>query len=291
MGSICIVTDSSAQFPQLGFSGRNDVRVIPFSVETGGKIYEEGHDLKPNDLPATASETDHPRLIAPTSEQLQDLFLSLSQRYNDIIAILASSSLTSVFDHAQKAAKATQGRANVTVIDSQTTSVGLGLMVQAASEAASTVEKHGMVVADIERMIRSMIPHTYMMICTPAMSYLHYAGLIDASQAFVGEMLGLMPIFTLEEGQISAVEKVRNTRSLVDYMQEFVCEFDDLLHIAFLQSIPPLTHEARQMREHAQNCFPQTPYSEHTINLPLSALIGPRSVGLVVVEKTIHSRR
>lgn len=291
MGSICILTDSSAQFPQVGFSGRNDVRVIPFSVEAGGEIYEEGHDLRANDLPPVANEVNPPRLIAPSQEIFQNLFLSLSQRYNDIIAILASSSLTPAFKNAQKAAKATQGRANVAVIDSQTTSVGLGLMVQAAAEAAADADSRGQVAGDIERMVRSMIPHTYMMICTPAMSYLHSAGLIDPSQAFVGEMLGLMPIFTLEEGQISAVEKVRNTRSLVDFMQEFICEFDDLLHIAFIQSIPPLVHEARLMREHAQNCFPQTPYSEHTINLPLAALIGPKSVGMVVVENTYRTRR
>ncbi len=56
MGSICILTDSSAQFPQLGFSGRNDIRVIPFSVEINGQLYEEGRDLRPNDLPAVATE-------------------------------------------------------------------------------------------------------------------------------------------------------------------------------------------------------------------------------------------
>ncbi len=100
-----------------------------------------------------------------------------------------------------------------------------------------------------------------------------------------------MPIFTLEEGQISAVEKVRNARSLVDFMQEFICEFDELQHIAFIQSVPPLSHEARLMREHAQTCFPQTPFSEHTINLPLATLVGPRSVGLVVVGKTSTSAR
>lgn len=291
MGSICILTDSSAQFPQLGFSGRNDVRVIPFSVEVDGKIYEEGHDLRANDLLPTVNEDYHPRLIAPSFDDFQTLYLSLGQRYDDIIAILASASLTPAFENAQKAAKATQGRVNVTVIDSQTTSVGLGLMVQTAAEAASEAEAHGQVAADIEQMIRAMVPRTYMTICTPAMSYLSYAGFIDPSQAFVGEMLGLMPIFTLEEGQISAVEKVRNTRSLVDYLQEFICEFDDLLHIAYIQSTPPLTHEARLMREHAQNCFPQVPYSEHTINLSLAALIGPKSVGVVVVEKDELSRR
>lgn len=290
MGSICILTDSTAQFPQLGFSGRNDVRVIPFNVESNGKIYEEGQALRTTDLPLNASEVSHPRVIAPSSDSFEELYLSLNQRYQDIIAILSSSSLTQAFENAQKAAKATQGRVNVTVIDSQTTSVGLGLMVQTAAEAAAEASARGQVAADIERLIRATIPHTYMMICTPAMSYLNYAGLIDASQAFVGEMLGLMPIFTLEEGQISAVEKVRNTRSLVDFMQEFICEFDDLLHIAFIQSSPPLVHEARLMREHAQTCFPQTPYSEHNINLPLAALIGPRSVGMVVVEKTAPSR-
>ena len=59
-----------------------------------------------------------------------------------------------------------------------------------------------------------MIPHTYMMVCTPGLSYLYYAGIIDQAQAFVGEMLGLLPIFTLEEGQINAVEKVRSTACL-----------------------------------------------------------------------------
>jgi fatty acid-binding protein DegV len=134
-------------------------------------------------------------------------------------------------------------------------------------------------------MARSMIPHIFMMFCTPSLSYLHGAGFVDQGQAFISDMLGLLPIFSLEEGKISAIEKVRNTRGLVDFMQEFICEFDELTHIAFLQSTTPLAHEVRAMREHAQTCFPQTPFSEHHLNLPLASLIGPRSVGLVVVEK------
>jgi DegV family protein with EDD domain len=286
MSSTCILTDSTAQFPQLGFSGRNDIRVVSFEVEINGKRYEEAHDLRTADLPAAASDALHPRLIPPSAEEFEALFLKLNQHYDDIIAILASSSLTSVFENARQAAQATQGRARVTAIDSQTTSVGLGLMVQTAAEAAA----RKVMAVDIERTVRSMIPHTYMMMCTPALSYLYHAGYVDQAQAFVGEMLGLMPVFTLEEGVLSAVEKVRSTRSLVDYMQEFICEFEDLVHIAYIQSTPPLTHEARLMREHAQTCFPQTPFSEHAINLPLATLIGPRSIGLVAIEKPDTTR-
>jgi DegV family protein with EDD domain len=281
MSSICILTDSTAQFPQLGFSGRNDVRVVPFGVELNGQFYPEGQDLRASDLPPSASEELRPRLVVPTVNAYEDLFLNLNQHYRNTIAILNSSSLNQAYLNAQQAAVAVQGRADVTVIDSQTTSVGLGLMVQAAAEAVA----QGELAFEVERMVRSLIPHTYMMLCTPGMSYMHHAGYIDQSQAFVGEMLGLLPIFTLEEGQLSAVEKVRNARSLVDFMQEFICEFEDLQHIAFIQSTSAMAHEAKLMREHAQSCFQQTPFSEHNINLALATMIGPRSIGLVVVEK------
>jgi DegV family protein with EDD domain len=286
MGSICILTDSSAQFPQLGFPGRNEVRVIPFSVQLNGITYEEGRDFHTTDLPAVAGDDLRPRLIPPTPEKFEELFINLNAHYRDILVILTSGSLNQAFQNAQQAAKATQGRARVSVIDSQTTAIGLGLLVQAAAEAMA----RGQSAADVERMVRSMIPHIYMMICIPGLSYMYQAGFIDQTQAFVGEMLGLMPIFTLEEGQITAVEKVRNIRSLIDFMQEFVCEFEDLQHIAFIQSVPGLSHEAKLMREHAQNCFPQSPFSEHAINLPLATLIGPRSTGLVVIEKPDQGR-
>ena len=282
MSSICILTDSTAQFPQIGFSGRNDVRIVPFNIEMNGQIYGEGQEIRTTDLPSSANDPLHPRLIAPSAAYFQDLYTNLGQHYSDIITILISSGINpTIYANAQKAAESVRGRIRVSTIDSQTTSIGLGLLVQAAAEAMA----NGRSAADIERMIRSMIPHIYMMICTPGMSYLANAGLVDSGQAFVSEMLNLMPIFTLEEGQLSAVEKVRNPRGLLDFMQEFIMEFDDLLHIAFIQGTPALTHEARMMREHAQSCFAHTPFSEHTIQPHLAAILGPRTVGLVAVEK------
>lgn len=280
MNSICILTDSTAQFPQFGFLGKDDIRVISYCVEFNGQIYEEGSELRASDLPPVVKETQVTRLISPSPERLEDLLTGLSVYYKDIIAITASSHLTRVYANLEKASANVRGKVRLTLIDSQTTSIGLGLLVQAAAEAAA----QGMPAVEVERMTRSLIPHIYLMLCTPGMSYLYHAGFIDQAQAFVGEMLGIMPIFTLEDGQLSAVDKVRNSRGLVDFMQEFSLEFDKLNHIAFLQSTPGATHEARLMREHAQNSFPQANFSELNINLPLAALFGPRSLGLVIVE-------
>lgn len=282
MNSICILTDSTAQFPQFGFMGKGDIRVISYSIEFNGQVYEEGKDLRASDLPPVIKGTQATRLIAPSPEKLEELLTSLGAYYQDVIAITASSHLTQVYTNLEKALANVRGKVRLTLIDSQTTSIGLGLLVQAAAEAAA----QGMPAVEVERMARSMIPHIYLMLCIPGMSYLYHAGFIDQAQAFVGEMLGIMPIFTLEDGQLSAVEKVRNSRGLVDFMQEFSLEFDKLLHIAYLQSTPGATHEARLMREHAQNCFPHANFSELNINLPLATLFGPRSLGLVIVEAT-----
>ncbi len=281
MSSICILTDSAAQFPQPGFPGRNHVRVVSYGIEVNGQLFEDSQELRTNDLPSSAKDTLYPQLNAPSVEKFIELFTSLGQHCSDIIVLLTSAKLTQSYENAKKAQKFVQGRTNISIIDSQTTSVGLGILVQTAAEAAI----QGKSVFDIESTVRSMIPHIYMMVCTPGLSYLYYAGIVDKAQAFVGEMLGLLPIFTLEDGQISAVEKVRNTRSLVDFMQEFILEFDNLIHIAFIQSTPGLPHEARLMREYVQSSFPHTPFSEHSINPPLATLIGPRSIGLIVVEK------
>lgn len=281
MRSICILTDSAAQFPQLGFSGKNDIRVIPYDVSVNGQLFPEGKDLHASDLPATANGSTNPRLLAPSPARFQEIFINLGQHYNEIIAILTSSALTQAYDNAYQAMEATRGRVNVTMIDSQVTSIGLGLLVQTAAEAVA----QGQPLVEVERLVRSLIPHTYMMVCTPGMSYLYHAGFVDQSQAFVSEMLGLLPIFTLEEGRLTSVEKVRNNRALSDFMQEFICEFDSLDQIALMQSSPGLSHESRLLREHAQTFFPQTPFSELTVNLPLATLFGPRSIGLVVIEK------
>lgn len=281
MNSVCILTDSAAQFPQPGFPGRDNVRLITYGIEFDGQYYEDGQELKTTEFPQSATKALCPRLASPSVDKLRDLLISLSQHYKEIIVILTSAKLSQAFSNAQEAQSAVQGRVNISVIDSQTTSVGLGLLVQIAAEAAS----QGKSLFEIESIVRSMIPHIYLVLCTPGLSYLHHAGIVDEAQAFVGEMMGLLPIFTLEEGQISAVEKVRNMRGLVDFMQEFILEFEHLLHIAFIQSVPGLPHEARIMREYAQNSFPQTPFSEHTINPAFATIIGPRSSGLVVAEK------
>jgi fatty acid-binding protein DegV len=94
-----------------------------------------------------------------------------------------------------------------------------------------------------------------------------------------------MPLFVLEQGQLIATQKARSSRHLVDCMHEFVGEFDSLEHIAVVQGVPPFEQEVRSLRERFSLEFGAIPVSEHTIGPSLASLLGPRSLGLFVMER------
>jgi DegV family protein with EDD domain len=280
MSSVCILTDSTAQFTKPTYPGRNLVTILPIPVEFENQVYTDGKDLKLTSLPPTLQNAKSPCLGIPTSEEIKRTYLQLGQDYNEILAVFMSSHLSPLVQNAQEAAEAVRGRVAVQVVDSQTISIGLGTLVQSAAEAAS----EGVPSTEVERLLRGVIPHIYSVLCIPSLTYLNQSGFIGSAQAIVGEMLGLLPIYTLEDGYLTSVEKARNYRQLMDYLQEFVDEFSDLDHIAFIQSVPPMIHEARMLREHAALLFPKTPFSEHNFSLPTAILFGPRTLGVFAIE-------
>jgi DegV family protein with EDD domain len=280
MNSICILTDATAQFSQPGFTGREYVHVLPLDLRMRGKIYSENDGLRSTELPPIAFGAHAPHLLTPDLDKCIQVLQNLAAQFREIIVITTSSELHGTYAVIEKAAHQVRGQASVTLIDSQTTSVGLGLLVQYAAEVIAK----GTSKTEVERCTRKAVSQVYSLFSLTGLSYLSQAGFIDDGQATVGEMLGLVPIFSLEEGKLSPIEKARNQHAVLDFFQEFLGEFDNLQHIAFLQGAPPFNHETHLLREHAQIHFPRTPFSEHTINLPVASILGPRTLGLFLFE-------
>jgi hypothetical protein len=49
--------------------------------------------------------------------------------------------------------------------------------------------------------------------------------------------------------------------------------------------LPLITGESRVIRERILEAIPSVPFSEHSLGGGLAALLGPRSLGLVVMEQ------
>lgn len=280
MGSSCIVTDSSAQFTFPGFPGKKCLKLLNHELSYVTAGVTVSGPMKVNDLPTFTSEHFLPKISAASSQTIGTTLSESLPFYDDIFVILLSKEISPLYQETEKIINTLHGHANLHLIDSQNTSLGLGLLVQYAAEAITKE----LPIAEIEKKLRLIIPHIYTVLCTPSLSYLHSAGILDIGQSTVGEMLNLFSLFMMEDGKMNPLQKVKNQRSAVDYFIEFVDEFDDLANVAFIQPATPAVNESKLLHQHLDEMFPHTTYTEHLINPFLSTLFGPRGFGMVVME-------
>ncbi|MHC1741263.1 MAG: DegV family protein [Anaerolineaceae bacterium] len=280
MTSTCIVTDSSAQFTFPGFPGKKCLKILQhqFSFTTNGEI--AAVVPKVSEFPTFTGANFSPRIFTPTAETIYSTLFDSLPFFDDIFIILLSKEISPLYLVAEKITASLHGHANLHIIDSQNTSLGLGLLVQYAAELISK----GMAVDEIEKTLRLNIPHIYSLFCTPNLSYLHSSGVLDIGQSTVGEMMNLYPLFVMEEGKLNPLQKVKNQRTAIDYFIEFVDEFDDIRQVAFLQPTSPTINESKLLHQHLDESFPETTYTEHLINPYMASLFGPRGFGMVVME-------
>lgn len=271
MSNVCILTDSTAQFTKSNFPGHERVYIIPFHYDNGtqrGEISQPRSD-------------SFKGLTAPSPQEFIRFYAELSREYDTIFVLTLSSLLNPTTGFALSASKEYCNHAKINVIDSQSIGIGLGLLVQTAAAAAAC----GTPPAEIEQRLRVAIPRIYMLFCIPELTYLAHSGYMDFSQAVVGELMGLLPIFAIEGGRLVPVEKVRTQRHLFESFQEFMNEFDSPAYIALARGTSHNTIRTRHVRQYVQETFPHTLFSEHGLAPHLAALFGPQCTGLVIMDK------
>ena len=111
-------------------------------------------------------------------------------------------------------------------------------------------------------------------------NFAHVAGSPDGVQKLRELILQLAV-----QGKLVPQEKKRNTRHVIVHFQEFIDEFEEFEHIALVQSASSNGSEARIIRDHVNENFPGTPFTEHTISLPIASLFGPAAYALIIIEK------
>jgi DegV family protein with EDD domain len=279
--SSCIITDNVAQFTRVNFPDNIPLRFIDFKTEYSFLNSKEKLNQKEKEFPKLLDFSEKPIIYNPESSEIQELIENSVQNYDDVFVLLHSKELNPVYSLITDLLAKIRGRAVVHIIDSQSISIGQGYLIQTAIEMLSANMDGNLV----EQHLREQIPHVYTLLCTPGLSYLQRAGFIDIGQSISGEILSILPIFSLEEGKFNPVDKLKNMHGVVEYFIEYIDEFDDLLQVSFLQSTPPAMQESRIIKQYIEENYPETVYSEHPHNNYLASLIGPKGFGLVVIEK------
>ncbi|MHB8089928.1 MAG: DegV family protein [Anaerolineaceae bacterium] len=282
MPSSCIIADNAAQFTRVNFPENVCLRFINFKTEYSFVNLKDNKQINSLEFPKHLPLKQDPIVRVPDFDEIREVIDNSVNHFDEVFIILHSKEINPAYATIMNLLNKLRGRAVVHLIDSQSLSIGQGFLIQSAVDLISKNTDGNL----IEETLREQIPHIYTLLCTPGTSYLHNAGFIDKGQGLIGEMLSLLPIFSLEDGKFNPIDKLKNIHGVIDYFIEYIEEFDNLLQVSFLQSTPPAIQETKMIKQYLEENYPNTLYTEHPHNNYLASLIGPKGFGMVVIEKT-----
>jgi len=281
MSKVRIVTDSSAHFFDPGFPAKHQVTVVPLTIQFGTTRYQDGVDMDSErffrELSAGAPI---PTSSAPTPKSFAAVYEEVCQQNGSVVSIHVSSRLSRTWHNARAGADEVLGRCKIHIIDSLSTSIGLGLLVEAAAKAAES----GASQEDIVRIVRGMIPRMYAVFFIETMEFLANAERIGKAQAVLGAMLGIKPFLTLEDGDLVPMEKVRTRQQAIEKLVEFVVEFSNIENLAILQSSAVPGEDTRLLLERLALEFPGRTWPVLAYRPSLATFVGPNAMGVMVFE-------
>ncbi len=281
MPKVRIVTDSSAHFLDPAFPEKHNVTVLPLSIQFGTRTFRDGVELTTEQLFRQAAQSQAvPTAEAPPARQFAAVYEEICKTNDSILSIHVSSKLSRAVHNARAGTEEVLGRCKIHVIDSLSTSIGLGLLVEAAALAA----ERGAGNDEIVRIVRGMIPRLYAVFFIETMEFLAKAARIGKAQAVLGSMLGIKPFLTLEDGDIVPMEKVRTRQQAIEKLVEFVVEFSNIEHLAILQSTAAHTDDTRLLLERLALEFPGRSWPVLAYGPALATILGPEAMGVVVYE-------
>jgi DegV family protein with EDD domain len=279
---VYIVTDSAATI-ETAVAEHLEITVLPLTVRIDHQDYQDGADLDHEELLLRmAHDRIRPSIVGPTSEQFRRVYSRLTRRTDKIISLHSSASLSLVCREARRAASEFLGRCDIVVIDSETLSLGLGILVQEAARLANA----SIPLSEIMRQMRGIIRRIYIVLVTDTLDYLEHSQRVSPAQAILGTMLGIKPFLALEEGEIIPMEKVRNRERAIDKLAEFASEFSSIEQVAILQSTRYPTQETKMLQERLALIAPGHDFPILLYGPLLASHIGPDGMGLIVYEGT-----
>ncbi len=282
MSKIRIVTDSSAQFLDPALVRRHGITIVPVTIRFGDRAFREGVDLDAEGFfhYILTEGMPPPTLEAPSVADYTEAISRVMYETDRILVLTMARGLSDSWHNAQAAAHLLQGRCDIVVVDSMTTSIGLGFLVETAARAAEATAS----LESVVRIVRGAVPRVYAVFYVETLDYLLRARLIGEAQAILGKMLGIKAFLTIEDGELITMEKARTRSQAVDKLIEFVAEFATLNNLVILQNTPQITEQTRLLQDRLALEFNGRDFPVMMYGPTLGTHLGPDGVGLVVYE-------
>jgi DegV family protein with EDD domain len=275
---IAVITDSTADVPR-SLVEQYGIHVVPQILIMGNKTWLDGVDIDPPtfyELLRTSSV--FPASSQPSVQSFYELFVELSKKAEEIVAVLISNELSGTLNSAQMAA-AELPDLPIEIVDSRATSMQLGFMVLAAARAAAA----GGDLQTVAAVARALVGKVRVYFIVDTLEYLHRGGRIGAASRLFGTALNLKPVLEIRDGIVTPVAKIRTRRKALDKVLELLQEQlrdadSDRVHMAMLHVAA--AEEAARFREQLEALFHPLEMINAECGPVVGTHVGPGTVGV-----------
>ncbi len=220
MAQIRIATDSTADLP-VALLREYDIAVIPLKIIFGEKVYRENVDLSTQEFYEKLAVSDKlPATSQPSPGEFQEFYEELTKDGSAVISIHISKLMSGTCQSAG-IARATLAERDITIIDSKLVSGALGIVVLEAARAA----KAGKSKEEIMEIIHAMMKKVHIYLVVDTLEHLEKGGRIGKATAFLGAMLNIKPVLTIQDGLIAPYEKIRGKGKALDHIVELTKDY------------------------------------------------------------------
>lgn len=278
---VLISADSSCLInPEI--TKKNNISLLPLNVIVDGEEYLDGISINHSELNEYMLQNKVIKTSTPPPGVVIDYFEKLFEKgYDKIIHFTISSKLSSMYSLFTNIAEE-YFPGKVIVIDSYS---GSALMLSHALFAKEEVEK-GTDIETICKLVEERKKDNLIWLIPKNLTTLKNGGRISPAIAAMGNMLGLKPVLTFQDGQLAKgamtrsmkkvffekIDEVYNTHPVRDY---------DYTIISFEGD----NNVIKLLKDYINKYAPNYNVIEGTIPINISAHCGPGTLGLLVTPK------
>lgn len=253
------------------------ITVVPLTVKFGSDAFLDGIDISINDFYEKLLDTHKmPATAAPSPGQFLEEYNKAEQEGRDVLSIHISRKLSGTYDAALLAKG--QSKASVEVIDSQSATMGLGLLAIWAAKKS----REGMALKSLAEEVVKIRDRVRVLGLVDTLEYLQKGGRIGLAKALVGSILSIKPILSIQNGETFPLERVRTRSKALIRMWE-ICQADaPHEELSILYSTTP--DEAEEMLNKFASIYPREKTYKARFGPILGTHMGPGALGVAYIK-------
>lgn len=218
MNKIKIVTDSTIDLSD-EIIRQYGIEVVPLSICIDNKTYLDRIDISPAEfIDKMQQSKELPKSSQPPAGAFLEVYDRLGRDGSEVLSIHMTGEMSGTVRSAKMAAEMTDTK--VTVVDSRYITKALGFQVL---EAASMAEQ-GRSAAEILVRLDEIRRQTRLYVVVDTFDNLVKGGRIGKGKAWIGSLLKIKIIASLEGGEYTPVAKVRSRAHVVEFLAKQFAE-------------------------------------------------------------------